>query len=1326
VNTVPRHRYIARLGRWVLSLLAIGLIVLAVALALLQLLLPLLARHPQWVQAQLSEQLQRQVSFAALDSRWQMSGPSFLLQQLTIQPAAGAGGEALRIPQAQLWLDLGAWASPSRHLLNLSASGLRLNLLRDADGTWHVNGFAAVGGDQNAMPAGLSIGLTLDNLSLAIVDGRNQHSYLLLAPRLQVSRQGDLVRVGAMLQRPGATGTLRGAGSFQIDGSQGRLWLSGRGMDLSQLLAGIDLGGYAVQRGQGDFASWLDWRHGKVVRELTRFDLRELQIASPAGGLAQLPPLQGIAELSQLVEGYRLRWAGDDGSALVADLHQPDNAPLHIEVAARALALAPLAPWLALDPQLPATLAHWLGQGRPRGVVTAAQLRWSGASGLEACYLAFSGLGIDPVEGIPGIDRLTGELRGDATALSLSLPPQTTVVRVPRVFRKPFVMANLAGELAFWPADDAWHIGVDALDFQGEGYAGGARGEVQLPDAGGPPFLDVYAHIDHGQVPAAKLFWPITSMPPSAIAWLDRALVDGRIVQGDALVRGSLADWPFRKHEGRFEARAQISETTLDYGVGWPRAEGVAAVASFTDNGMQVEVSAGQSLGNHTSHALASIPDFADTTLDLTVQGNGSGASALAFVRSSPIGRNQADALAKLNLGGKLDFGFHLLLSVKAADRLSLEGTGQLHDATLHLPDYGVLLERLNGPLRFDGKGLDAGPLTGGFRGEPASLTLAVAGATGAPNTVLSARLNGRYELSQLTAGYAALAWLNPLAEGSADFTVGFDIAHPDGTAALTQTLSIASPLSGMALKFPVPLDKPAATRLPLQVNLPLPIGSADMQLALGDSLRARFRLPGAANRPLAATLLLGSRMPENVPAQGLRVLGSTARLDATGWAQYAAAGSGDDAGPGLESLDVSANQALVFGHAFSDMRIQAAPQAQSMNFVVDSADLAGTVRVPSVDLRQRGVTAQLQRLHWPTDPPPASAGKSAQASAAGGSASAAVAATSGSAVPARAGSAAAPAVAATPATPGAPAPPSAMSGIAPALLPPLHLSISDLRLGDAKLGEARLETWPTAQGMHIDQLRALSKSVQVNASGDWNGSAEDNQTRLKISFAAQNLGDMLGAFGYDNVFSGGKTHAELDASWPGAPSALALATLDGRLSVHVTDGRIPEAPLPGVGRLFGLASLAELPRRLTFDFGDVFGKGLAFDAITGDFNFLDGNASTDNLAIRSPAAAITITGRTGLRTKDYDLEMLAVPHVGNSLPVVGAVVGGPIGAAAGLAMQGLLGHGINHVASLRYRITGPWDKPKMTLLERRSVPLLPIKPPLSPAAAGSAAAPAH
>src|SRR3546814_988632 len=39
----------------------------------------------------------------------------------------------------------------------------------------------------------------------------------------------------------------------------------------------------------------------------------------------------------------------------------------------------------------------------------------------------------------------------------------------------------------------------------------------------------------------------------------------------------------------------------------------------------------------------------------------------------------------------------------------------------------------------------------------------------------------------------------------------------------------------------------------------------------------------------------------------------------------------------------------------------------------------------------------------------------------------------------------------------------------------------------------------PTADGMHIEQLRALSSRVQINGSGDWNGTASNSYSHMKI-----------------------------------------------------------------------------------------------------------------------------------------------------------------------------------------------------------------------------------
>ncbi|WP_243039498.1 YhdP family protein [Dyella sedimenti] len=1266
----------------------VAVISLAVAMALAQLLLPTLASHPDWVAAQLSAKLQRKVTFDALEGRWQPAGPLFVMRGMRID--TGNGEVPMRIPEAELKLDFGGWLLPARHLVNLRVRGLQLDLGRDADGTWHINGIGLAGGEerQSLSFRQLSVGLWLRDTRLDITDHRLERHYTLLADQLRLSRQGRRIRVGALLRREGAPGQLRGAGSFSDDGADGRLWLSGSDLDLHAMSAGIDLGGYTADSGRGAFDSWLDWRHAKVVRSLTHFHLSQLSIANPDGVKANVPSLDGLAQLTIGNDSYELRWAGDDGSALVASLQGMGGDQAQAAVAARDLQLAPLLPWLALKPGLSPALAQWVGGGQPRGRFSHAQLRWTRAGGLQGLDAGFTGLAIDPVGKLPGIDNLHGELRGDAQALALSLPVQATVLRFPHTFRQPFVMSRLGGDVAVWHEDDAWHIGTESLVFEGADFGGAARGEVALPDAVGRPFLDLYATLSHADVAAAKLFWPIDSMSPAAVQWLDQALVAGQVDRGDVLVRGDLKDWPFHHNEGRFEARAEISGLELDYGRSWPHADGISAVASFVNSGMLVEASQGQSLGNKVSRAVALIPELGHTVLDLNVSGSGTGASLMEFIRRSPIGSHQADTLAKLRLGGTGSFDFHLSLPVATSSDFLLDGRAQLDGVDFNAPEWNLRLDKLTGPATFDKAGFHAGPLDTSFRGQPSKLDLAIAGATGQPDAVLSARLTGRYGMGELTQGYKQLDWLNQVSEGRSDFTIGFTIAHAGGSAAATQQLSVDSGLVGMALAFPVPLKKAATDILPLHLDMNLPMEGSDVQLGVGQVMRARLRLPQNEGQSMAATFAFGTRAPDTLPDKGIRVRGRAARLDVTGWVQYAASGS-SAGGPGLESIDVGADQAQVFGHNFANMHLLASAQPEGLTVDVDSAGLAGRFAIPLNDLGKRGITARLQRLYWPKDVvPPKPAGAGAEVASA-------------SSAPA------------SPEASAAPAPNPAATGITPSALPPFHLWVSDLRFGDSKLGDARLETWPTDRGLHIDQLRTLAHGVQINGTGDWDGTAGNSASRMRIDFAAENLGDMLGAFGYEGLLAGGKVRAQLDASWPGAPSAMELGNMDGKLSINVTDGRMPEVT-PGVARLFGLVSVLELPRRLSFDFGDVFGKGLAFDAITGDFKLGDGNANTDNLRIRSPAAEISIKGRTGVRAKDYDLQVHAVPHAGNSLPVVGAVVGGPIGIAAGFVAQSILGYGINHAASARYKITGSWDKPVITLIEKKDVPLVPAATPPS------------
>ena len=181
---------------------------------------------------------------------------------------------------------------------------------------------------------------------------------------------------------------------------------------------------------------------------------------------------------------------------------------------------------------------------------------------------------------------------------------------------------------------------------------------------------------------------------------------------------------------------------------------------------------------------------------------------------------------------------------------------------------------------------------------------------------------------------------------------------------------------------------------------------------------------------------------------------------------------------------------------------------------------------------------------------------------------------------------------------------------------------------------------------------------------------------------------------------SGGKGTVKFDAAWPGSPAAFSLATVEGNLKVEARDGQLLEVE-PGAGRVLGLLSVAQLPRRMMLDFRDFFAKGFAFNRINGSVQFGKGTARSDDLVIDGPAAQINIRGTTDLRAQRFDQTIEVLPKSGNLLTVVGAVAGGPLGAAVGAAANAVLKKPLGELGAKTYRVTGPWKDPKVEVISR-------------------------
>ena len=1251
-------RHHLRRARFALTALVAGLLIAAaVVMGVVQILLPVATRYPDFVARQLSSRLHRPVSFATISSQWQPSGPLLTVRNLTLGPAQ-PGGKSITLPHASLKFDFGAWLRPAHRWITLRLRGMELRVEHAATG-WQVVGFGNSSGETHASLQSLPVDLDLSDLRVDIVDDATHRSWSLLAPRLRVVNVGDMIRFGGSVQQMGTQQAATISGSMAAGMRDYALHVATRDLDFAAAARGVDLHGYAVRSGRGDIELWGSWRNGKLASAAARYDIRNLAATGPDGRAVDLASLAGVVKVTRVNDGWDIAWRGpgksraniDQAGGAIAQVRGRAGA-WRVTAAAHAVDVGPWLSLLAMAPQAPQAFAQWVDHARPYAKIDDAAVVWQQGGRYDAT-VRFSNLGAVATGAVPGFVLAQGVVRADDQALSLELPSQPATLALTDVFRKPFVFRQLGGTFVAWREDGLWNIAADGLHFDTGELAGSAHARLVWLGGGHRPFVSAYAALDHAKVTDADMFWPYRSMPPSLVAWLDHALVGGEITSGRVVIRGDLDHWPFLDHAGRFEATGVVHNATFDFADDWPRATGVDAAVDFVDNRMGIVATHATVQGVTATHAVASIPDLHNGVLGLDIQGGGTGAQLLDFVRHSPVGAGALDALQGLQVGGTGKFGIKLSIPLDHAENFTLGGQVDLAKADVTNAKWNLALKNLNGPLQVDGKGFHANGLSTTFRGAPAKLSIVVGSGVADPKDIVEASLDTRVSAQTLVQGYPDLAGLVAHASGVAPFHIGVNVVSGQGGAPATPILDLESSLAGIALDFPAPLDKPANTELPLHLRLQLPPAGAPLTVSLSDVLQVRGRLADPARRlPTALAMNFGSAFPTEIPAQGLTVGGHAPRMDVSGWIEQALTGSSGGAFPQLSRADVSTDAAQVFGTDLGALQFSFAAGAQSDAIAFDGAAVKGTIDLPTSGLATRGITADFQHLYWPEPPPPKQ--------------------------------------------PGPPPPPQVTSPVAPFAIPPLHVNIGDLRLGKAQLGTTAFESAPTLQGMYISKFDSRGTDFTIQSHGNWNGSTRMSTSQMVIDISSHDFGKTLAAFGFSGLLAGGKdAHVHIDGTWPGAPSAFSLAWMSGKLDIKVGEGSIL-AVKPGLGRLLGLLSLRELPSRLMLHFGDVFKSGFGFDDASAHFTLRDGDAETHDMVIAAPAARIAMQGRTGFRARDYDLTVEVTPHVGGTLPVVGAVIGGPVGAAAGLVVQGLIGKGINKAAGSIYRVTGSWDKPKI------------------------------
>lgn len=1239
--------------RWLGYAVAALLVAMALGAGAMSQLLPLAERHPDRIAAWLSARAGRPVAFDKVETEWTRRGPLLRLDRLRV----GSGAQALLIGDAEILVSQYAGLLPGRSFTELRVRGLDLTLERQADGSWQVRGLPGEkqGGDPFATFERLGE-LQLVGAKLRVIAPALGVDAILPRVDLRLQVSGDRVRAGVRATMRNDAAPLLGALDFRRGSGDGRAYIAAKRADFAAWSPLFRIAGVRLARGQGRAETWLDLHAHRVVAvtasvAIDGMRLEGAPLANGAATSADLGRVEGLARWGLVDGGWRVDapklrvGAGANAQSLDGLLLAGGR---RIAVRADAVDAGPLLAVAALSDRLAPGLRTWLATARPHARLHAVEIAGSQGGALRA-HGRVEDFGFASNDGGPALTGLGGDVDGDADGMVFVPDPARTVrFTWPRGFGVEHDV-KLRGSIAGWREGAGWRFGTGAFAIDGDGYDASVRGGMWFQGDGTRPWIDLAAWIGDTSVSQAHKFWIHDQMAPAVIGWLDSALQGGEVREARALVTGDLDDWPFRDHAGRFEARAMLDNATLKFQPDWPPLQNVDAQVAFIDNGMDVQ-GKGTLDGVGVRELHATIEDFGHARLAVDAKGGGDASRLLALLRASPLYKQQKDTFDALSASGLADVGFALDIPFAEQQPARIDGTVRLAGVRASDARWKLAFDDLRGSARYDQHGFDAEGLKARHEGQPGLLSLrAGQGHVRAAGNAFEAELAASMDADALIDQAPQFAWLKPYFDGRSQWTIG--VALPEAQSAnAPSSLQLRSNLVGTRMTLPAPLDKDANTPLATRIDAQLPLGEGEVALAFGNRLALRARSGKAGTGVRVA--LGADRVADAPPVNGLVATGRAPTLDALDWAVLSRAGEGGQGGLPLQRIDVNAAHMQLLGADFRDTRVQASPAAGGATAIqFDGDDLAGTLSIPRDD--GAAIVGKLQKFWW------------------------------------RGGIGAAPANAAAP-----------NDDIDPGKVPPLNLAFDDLRIGEAKLGNAIVRTQQAPGTLKLAQFQSRSAKQKLDASGEWSGRGAAARTRVDMQLASEDFGAFLDGFGFGGQLARGKGQARLQAAWPGSPMGLKLAAIDGTLHFDARDGQLTEVE-PGAGRVLGLLSIARLPQRLTLDFRDFFSKGFAFNTMKGDIALGGGQARSDNLRIDGPAAEIRIRGSADMRNETYDQTVDVFPKAGNLLTAVGAIAGGPVGAAIGAAANMVLKKPLGQLAAKTYHVSGPWKQPRVDVVAR-------------------------
>lgn len=1245
-----------------------------------RLLLPFATEYREEVQDLVSKELGRQVKVESLNTSWRGYGPELILENVDIvDPKSGLA--SLRV--SEIHIGIGILDS----LKNLAVTVREISFYRSqllikhrSDGAVVLAGLEGIEGsssDSSAMfllPFRISLKqseifwenqntgtapVRFTDVEFAIANGKDRHQIKasMHLPGKNSGKMQLIADVKGDLQKPEAW--------------SGDVYLRGDHLAISSILSDRMPEGSELETGSADVELWSSWDKGHMTKLEGSSALNKLKFVSHKKPKQETPAPVVIDHI-----GGRFKWQRQDNGWLLdlADIElerngkswPKSNLSLHrrFDIGGytqlrSSIDFIRLEDILALAQVLSIPsdkIAKTLNAIKPKADLSAIQLQyhdtpdgpvWSGRGQLEH-------VSTQPWKQIPGVNNLSAGFWLDQNQGTLDLQAKTLTVNIPQLFRDEIELDELGGRL-HWRRDleTGWFFEAKNLTANNKDIETNTRLRLEIPqDRSHPQLLDLQTDFHDGNASATPRYLPTTIMPEDVVTWLDKSLISGKVPEGSALFRGPLGDFPFDRNNGHFEVLFKVKDMVLDYQPGWPRIEQLNAELRFHNNSLDIWASEGNMLNSKLHDLYARIDDLANSS-PLHIEGKATGplSDHLKLLGESPLAEDFGVIANALEAKGNSSLILKLSLPLEKG-KFHTDGELSFQDSTLVLNKSQIPLNKINGYLTFDENGISAKGIKANILGENIQVDISPKSSNNATLISATGAISGKQFDEQFpNMGFDQL-------QGRSTWSFKFEVPSLlQSKGKLSAWVTASSNLEGTSINQPAPLGKNKDQKRSLHFATSLS-DTPIRHIQIGYDGVFNSELFFSAGKQGALTLERGAIVLGDGKAQApkdkeLLLAGRMEQLDLSPWLKNAQ--TGKLSLPSIRGKNLQFGK-LTFGDTeFNNINASFTENSQAINLQIQSDLLDGKIQVPLPYL-SKPIKADLERLSLKLDPDQLSS--SPQKGSRDSDKS------------------------------------------DPKALPGITLSSKMTQINGHNLGPLTLSVARIPEGLKIEKLNISSERLDMSARGRWVAQDNKTQSSLRLKLKTDSLGKLLVTLGFAQTIKQAPADIEADLIWSGTPRQFSDTDVSGRVEMHIGEGRFLEVN-PGLGRVFGLLNISALQRRLTMDFSDTFKKGFSFDKAEGTFDLDHGDAYTNDLRLEGPAALIEITGRTGLVSQDFDQLVTVTPSISTTIPLAGALAGGPAVGAALLIIQKVVGKQVDKVSTTKYTITGSWDNPKIVEFDR-------------------------